>query len=158
MIGRLALHFELGATFAGSGADLVLRDGDSLTIPTMPVSVTVQGYVHSPTTVLHRDGRTVRYYLDRAGGLREEADEAQIHIVRPDGSARPLRSTGTRAIRWDRDSWRWVYGRVETPVGPGDVIMVPPAITVVSGWDVTKDIVDIVFKIALAAGTVAGIG
>jgi hypothetical protein len=35
---------------------------------------------------------------------------------------------------------------------------VPPAITVVSGWDVTKDIVDIVFKIALAAGTVAGIG
>ena len=75
-----------------------------------------------------------------------------------EASARPYRSGTGRTIRWDADAFRFVYGRVDAAVGPGDVIIVPPAVQVVSGYDLTKDLVDIAFKIALSAGVVAGIG
>ncbi|MHC5020752.1 MAG: SLBB domain-containing protein [Planctomycetota bacterium] len=156
VIGRLAVRIDDTPGFARTTRNLVLRDGDALRIPAEPASVTVQGYVYNPATVVYERARTIRFFIDRAGGLREEADETRIHVIRPDGSARP--SIGTRQLRWDAASFRWVYGRVEAQVGPGDVIIVPPAVRVVSGWDVTKDIVDILFKTALAAGTVAAIG
>jgi polysaccharide export outer membrane protein len=158
VIGRLAIRIDQTPGFARSSRNVVLRDGDVLKVPAEPASVTVQGYVYNPTTVVYERGKSIHFYIDRAGGLREESDETRIHIIRPDGSARPLRSIGTRQLRWDSASFRWVYGRVEAQVGPGDVIIVPPAVRVVSGWDVTKDIVDILFKTALAAGTVAAIG
>ncbi len=158
VVGRLAIRISGSPEFERSIADIELQDGDSLRIPAVPASVTVQGYVYSPATVIYEPGKRVSFYLDRAGGLRDDADEDAIHVVKPDGSAMPLRSREGRAMRWDWDRFRWIQGRPGPEVGPGDVIVVPPAIQTVSGYDLTRDLVDIVFKIALAAGVVAGIG
>jgi protein involved in polysaccharide export with SLBB domain len=155
--GRLAIRVETGKAFEKSAFNLELRQGDSLRIPVVPVSITLQGEVFNPGSVLFVESKRLEYYINRAGGFREGADAERLYVIKADGSARPRSAGSGWAIRWDAENFRWVRGRVGRIIERGDIIIVPPTSTVVSGYDLTKDIVDIVFKIAMATGVVVGL-
>ncbi|MHC4599405.1 MAG: SLBB domain-containing protein, partial [Planctomycetota bacterium] len=155
--GRLAIRLDRGLEFADSPHNLVLRHGDGLSIPETPVSVTVQGEVFAPGSVLHTEGKRIEYYVNQVGGMKEDADEDRMYLVKADGRAYSRSAKGAFAVRWDANNLRWVRNRLGRVVDPGDVIMVPPKRIVVSGSDLTKDVVDILYKIALSAGVLAGI-
>ena len=121
------------------------------------MSITLQGEVFNPGSVLFVEGKRLEYYINRAGGFRESADAERLYVIKADGSARPRSAGSGWAIRWDAENFRWVRGRVGRIIERGDIIIVPPTSTVVSGYDLTKDIVDIVFKIAMATGVVVGL-
>ena len=55
--------------------DVILRPGDEVIIPTQPNTVAVRGNVANEGLIKHEAGRRVDYYLDRAGGTRENTQE-----------------------------------------------------------------------------------
>jgi protein involved in polysaccharide export with SLBB domain len=60
-----------------------LVDGDSLFVPRASNMVTVMGAVVSPGLVPFQQGKTVDYYLNRAGGLGYDADRDRMVVVNP---------------------------------------------------------------------------
>ena len=58
--------------------DLTLKDGDQITIPTTPNSVSVRGNVAQEGRIKYQDGRDVEYYLERAGGVRDSTKNVYL--------------------------------------------------------------------------------
>jgi protein involved in polysaccharide export with SLBB domain len=106
-VGRMVVRLDDPAKLKGTEHDVVLVDGDALDIPEPPSSVLVIGSVRNSTSVLYQKNANLDYYLGRAGGLTQEADKKEVHIVKADGSA----VTGFANIR---------------TADPGDTIVVPP--------------------------------
>ena len=107
VVGRMVLNLDQATRLKGSENDVVLVDGDTLNVPEPPDSVLVIGAVRSSTSVKHKEGAGVDYYINRVGGYSKEADKKDAHIVKADGSA--ISSfTNIRTIE------------------PGDTVIVPP--------------------------------
>ncbi|MCS3631339.1 protein involved in polysaccharide export with SLBB domain [Salinibacter ruber] len=58
--------------------DLILRPGDEIVIPTQPNTVSVRGNVANEGLIKHEEGRRVGYYLDRAGGTRQNTQDVLL--------------------------------------------------------------------------------
>ena len=54
--------------------DVILQPGDEIVIPTQPNTVAIRGNVANEGLVKHAPGRRVDYYLERAGGIRENTE------------------------------------------------------------------------------------
>lgn len=82
-----AVPIDLPAILAAKNneGNIVLQHGDSLYIPTKPISVTVRGAVLSPGEVLYAEGESENYYIKRAGGYTFNADEDRIVISYANG-------------------------------------------------------------------------
>jgi len=106
--GRLLVNLAPQGGFKGTKYDMLIEDGDNLYVPQYPSSVQVLGGVYKPSSITYQPGRGVEYYLDKIGGLSENADKNRIYIVKANGEAR---SRFTRAMI----------------VGRGDTIVVPEA-------------------------------
>lgn len=65
-----------------------LEDGDSIHIPAYIPTVRVEGAVNAPTTVAHRPGAGIRYYVDAAGGYAQFADEDNTFVQQANGHVR----------------------------------------------------------------------
>jgi protein involved in polysaccharide export with SLBB domain len=86
--------------------DLTLLDGDQITIPVMPKTVSVIGAVVNPTTIIFNKSRDARYYINRAGGFTSHSDHRRTVLVKANGEVMPMRSV--------------------RKIGRGDIILVPP--------------------------------
>jgi protein involved in polysaccharide export with SLBB domain len=54
--------------------DVILQPGDKIIIPTQPNTVAIRGNVANEGLVKHAPGERVDYYLERAGGVREDTE------------------------------------------------------------------------------------
>jgi protein involved in polysaccharide export with SLBB domain len=107
VVGRMVVHLDTADKLKGTENDVVLLDGDTLSVPEPPQSVLVIGAVRNSTSVQYKEGAGIDYYINRVGGFSKEADQKEAHLVKADGSA--ISSfTNIRAIE------------------PGDVVVVPP--------------------------------
>ncbi|CAN5702281.1 hypothetical protein BH11ARM2_BH11ARM2_06710 [soil metagenome] len=84
-IGNLGVRMENALRRPGSSEDIVLKDGDVLTIPERPTSVTIAGAVVVPSSVVFDGGQGLDYYLQRAGGTTNDAETKSIILVRASG-------------------------------------------------------------------------
>ena len=69
----------------GSDADIVLREGDKLTVPVYNGTVKINGEVMYPNTVAYKEGKGVNYYIDLAGGFSGKAKKSRIYIIYMNG-------------------------------------------------------------------------
>jgi protein involved in polysaccharide export with SLBB domain len=153
--GRVVMRLASLDQFKGSKYDLQLERGDSLLIPETPGVVSVVGEVFNPTALLYEKDRTVDYYLRRVGGLTEEADKKQLSIIRADGSVVSIAQKDAGRIEWDSGSNQWVFGGfMNIKLDPGDTIIVPRKMDKFFWLRFTKDITQIIFQAAVAAGVV----
>ena len=70
----------------GSNYDVVLRQGDRIYIPEYTNTVKISGDVMSPNTVTYRQGKGVKYYVDKAGGWGNRAKKSRAYIVYMNGT------------------------------------------------------------------------
>jgi hypothetical protein len=70
-----------------------------------------------------------------------------------------MTQSSMRQIAWDKDGHQWSFGGnfMGLPLDPGDTIVVPRKLDKVPWIKSTKDITQIVFQIAVAAGVVFAI-
>lgn len=107
VVGRMVVRLDRPDRLKGSENDVVVVDGDTLNVPEPPESVLVIGAVRNSTSVQHKEGAGVDYYINRVGGYSKEADKKEAHIVKADGSA-IASFTNIRTVE------------------PGDTVIVPP--------------------------------
>jgi len=86
-------------------ADITLRDGDVIIVPSKLNTVFVFGQVVNPGHVTYMDGMDIDYYIARSGGTSEVSRDRKIMVIK----------AGTR---------EWVNPG-ETTLEPGDAIFVP---------------------------------
>ena len=65
----------------GSDADIVLREGDRLTVPVYNGTVKINGEVMYPNTVAYKEGKGINYYIDLAGGFSGKAKKSRTYII-----------------------------------------------------------------------------
>lgn len=111
VLGRVVIDLNSLGKFEGTDGDLVLQDGDSLSIPTIPAEVMVMGSVRNPSAIVHRKNANVKYFIDRSGGFSKSADKKEMYVLKADGSA----MVGFLKLK---------------EVGPGDAIIVPAKVKI----------------------------
>jgi polysaccharide export outer membrane protein len=152
--GRVVVRLTDLEDLRGSKYDIELEDKDTLTIPATPGVVYVVGEVFNPISLQYEKDRTVSYYLDRVGGMTKEADKKQVSVVKADGSVISMEQGNRgRLVFWDSQRKSWFFGGfMSMEMDPGDTIVVPRKMDRFFWLKSTKDLTQIVFQIAVAAG------
>ena len=101
---RVEDHFTVGIDLEkalanpGSTADIVLREGDVISIPKNNNTVTINGAVMVPNTVSYMEGKNIDYYLNQAGGYSENAKKSKKFIVYMNGQVTKVKGSGKKQI------------------------------------------------------------
>lgn len=82
----VGIDLEKALEKPGSYYDVVLRDGDKLTIPEEVTTVKISGDVMYPNVVGYVPGKKLGYYIDQAGGYGERARKNKAFIVYMNGT------------------------------------------------------------------------
>ncbi|MGH7678364.1 MAG: SLBB domain-containing protein [Gemmatimonadaceae bacterium] len=84
-VGRVAIDVPRALKNKNSPENLLLMDGDQITIPVRSNIVTIRGAVNAPNVVAYVKGRDIDYYIDQAGGSARNADYRRAFITQPNG-------------------------------------------------------------------------
>ena len=69
----------------GSYADMILREGDRLIVPQYNGTVKINGAVMYANTVAYEKGKSVKKYIDEAGGFANDAQKNKAYIIYMNG-------------------------------------------------------------------------
>ena len=69
----------------GSDADVVLRNGDVISIPLYNGTVRVMGSVMYPNSITYKEGRSLKYYIKAAGGYDNRARKSRTFVIYMNG-------------------------------------------------------------------------
>lgn len=115
--------------------DLLLQQGDVISVPERTQTVLVSGEILIPQAVVFKENAGVEDYIDQAGGFTELANDENILILRQNGSA----------VRAEN-----------AVIRPSDQIMVLPKVPS-KYLQFASEIVDITYKVAVSAGVLLGL-
>lgn len=103
----VGIDLEKAVASPGSEYDLVLREGDVLSVPKLNNTVKVNGAVMMPNTVGYLSGENANYYLDQAGGYALNAKKSKKFVIYMNGQVARIK------------------GRSKDKIEPGCEIIVP---------------------------------
>lgn len=92
--GRIGIDLAEVMRHPDSRDNIVLEDGDEITIPRYNPVVRVQGAVNAPANVTFVPGRDLYYYVGAAGGGSRTADEGRAYVTQPSGKLESVRGRG----------------------------------------------------------------
>jgi protein involved in polysaccharide export with SLBB domain len=95
----------------GTGEDLILEDGDVLTVPKQQQIVRVNGEVLFPSAVVYNNGKGFKGYVLNAGGFSPNALKGGAYVVYPNGT---VKATS-----------KFLFFNIHPRVKPGSEIYVP---------------------------------
>jgi len=138
-LGRLVLN--LYGILDGTVDDVVLKDGDQLTIPEYRQEVSVLGEVQHSSAHLFNRKLDIGDYIDLSGGVNTHADNKRIYIVKVDGSVALPGGSG-----WFR--------RKNSRIAPGDTIIVPLDVDRRRTLSLWNEASAVVYQLALGAAAI----
>ena len=94
----IAVDLEKAMKEPGSIHDLVLREGDVLSIPKPNNTVKISGEVMHPVSMAYEKGKSVKYYIKRAGGYARKAYKRHAYGIHMNGSVMKLSSRTSKHI------------------------------------------------------------
>ena len=94
----VGLDLEKALANPGGEYDLVLREGDVISVPKMNNTVKIDGAVMVPNTVAYLKGKNVSYYLDQAGGYADNAKKSRKFIIYMNGQVTQVGSRDSDKI------------------------------------------------------------
>ena len=112
LLGRVAGNFNPNNS---NNANFILYDGDKITVPTRPNTISVLGEVLNPSNFVFQEGISVREAIAFAGGEKEFANSRKIYIIKANGL---VERVNRNVFLGDSD------------LSPGDAIVVPRKIAV----------------------------
>ena len=107
----LTLKMDLGYTYPvavnldkalenpGCQEDIVLREGDRLTVPQYSNTVKITGEVSYPISMNYKKGESLKYYIKRAGGYGNRAKKKGVYVINMNGSVEEINHRSTKAIQ-----------------------------------------------------------
>ena len=82
----VGIHLDQALATPGGDEDIVLREGDRVIVPQYSGTVKISGDVMYPNTVAYRDGKSVKYYINQAGGWGNRAKKGHTYIIYMNGT------------------------------------------------------------------------
>ena len=100
VISRYTVGIDLEAALASPGGDddLVLREGDIITVPEYTNTVRVSGAVMMSNTIAYDSRKGIDYYLSQAGGYSQNAKKSKKFIVYMNGHISEVKGNGRSQI------------------------------------------------------------
>jgi protein involved in polysaccharide export with SLBB domain len=138
-VGRMVIDLpRLNSSLQGSTYDVILRDGDTLSVPRFQQQVTVIGEVQTATSHLFNPRLSRDDYINLSGGVTRRADRNKIYIVRASGSV--VASEGSR----------WFEHSAGVAIKPGDTIVVPLDTEHIPALPLWTQVTQILYNVAIA--------
>ncbi|WP_240731857.1 SLBB domain-containing protein [Geobacter sp. FeAm09] len=153
--GRVVIRLAQLEELKKSSYDLEMEGGDILEVPTRTNVVNVMGQVYNPISFVYvPESSSVESYLNKAGGATNDAEVAEMFIIKADGTVFS-RQQASFGIKWSDDAKQWTLGSfMASYLEPGDTLVVPQKLERTAWLRDIKDITTIISQIALTAGTV----
>ncbi len=82
----VGIHLDEAIANPGSDNDIVLREGDRIIVPEYNNTVKISGDVMFPNTVSYQAGKSVKYYINQAGGWGNRAKKSHTYIIYMNGT------------------------------------------------------------------------
>lgn len=135
--GKVVVDFEDLFLKNKKEEDIILKNGDIITIPEEKEYITVIGQVVNPGNIPFKENLTVDNYINLSGGFGWRALEGDVRVIRA--------NTG-----------EWIEADDVKELNPGDIIWVPEKTPPPKFWDVFTTSLQVVGQIAaVVAATVA---
>ncbi len=94
----VGIDLEAALSNPGSDADIVLREGDVISVPEYNNTVKIDGAVMMPNTVSFKKGESVKYYISQAGGYGQNAKKSKKFIIYMNGQIAEVKGSGKSQI------------------------------------------------------------
>ncbi|HMD67748.1 MAG TPA: SLBB domain-containing protein, partial [Chitinivibrionales bacterium] len=134
--GRIVIDLTNPAAYGNFN----LEDGDSVFVPKLAGIVSVIGEVFNPATFRFDNGNTrAKYYVEMAGGFKENAAQKNVYIFKANGSIVTNRNVNV----------------MEVGLAPGDVVVVPQKIEYQNNFKVFMETITAIFQIATILTAIA---
>lgn len=135
-IGRLVV--KLPKILRGDEhSDVMLENGDKLYIPPQRNTISVMGQVQLASNFTFDPSKSVEQYIDAAGGIKKQADEDRIYVIRANGAV----------MLPNRSFW---FSRNKRALQPGDTIVVPIDTDYLDGLSTMATATQILYQIGVA--------
>lgn len=95
----VAINLEAAINNPGGENDMVLRDGDILTVPQYTTTVKISGEVRHPISINWQEGKKLSHYIDHAGGYSDAANKNGVYVIYMNGSVEKISKSSKKAIQ-----------------------------------------------------------
>jgi protein involved in polysaccharide export with SLBB domain len=143
-LGRITVTADPTILAVKPELDTLLQPGDFIYLPKRPSTVSVSGEVLNPGSFQYRPELGIDDYLDMAGGLTNTAEDDEMFLILPDGSAR----TGSSSI---------LHFFGSDPIPPGSTIVIPPNPAPFNTMVFLTSLAQIFGQLAIAGASLAAI-
>lgn len=94
----VGIDLEAALKNPGGDADIVLREGDVISVPEYNNTVRINGAVMQPNVVSYKAGENVKYYIAQAGGYNQTAKKNKKYIIYMNGQIALVKGRGKNLI------------------------------------------------------------
>jgi len=113
--GRVSAEFNLETLKDDPSKDILLQEGDVITIPEFLDHIYVFGEINTEGTIRYKEGANVQYYIEKKGGLSPYSNKKNIYVLHPNGE--------TSLFKKNRNIF--MRGNKEIELYPGSIIFIP---------------------------------
>ena len=143
-IGRVTLVMNNIEKFKDSFYNIPLEDKDSIVVPKVSSTITIVGEVLNPNSFVYNPSYDIKDYIDEAGGLKDSAASNNIYVVSANGGTNRYSS--------------FLFFSKNSDISKGDTIIVPKELSTTSVIGVTKDVIDIIYKLSISFAAFSTLG
>ncbi len=111
LVDNIAINLNSILKTPGGKEDVLMEEGDVLTIPKEKMEVRISGEVLFPTRVVFENRMNLKDYISRAGGFTDNSRKARVYVLQPNGNAERTK--------------HFLFFRSYPGVTPGSEIIVP---------------------------------
>jgi hypothetical protein len=144
-MGRMVIDLKR-AVECDAEANIVLQDGDKLTIPPLLDEVTVVGEVYYPSSHLYRKSLSSEDYVALSGGATVLAREDHIFVVQANGEVVSVRG----------GDWKNPAGDVS--ITPGATVYVPLNVDRINRLEWAQSWTKVLYHLGITAASLNTVG
>ncbi|MBO6523649.1 MAG: SLBB domain-containing protein [Balneolaceae bacterium] len=111
-LSKVGINLKEALQNPNSSSNILLLEGDVITIPKKLETVQVRGEVLYPINVRYNDGNKFKHYVNSAGGYTDQANKKKAYVVYANGDV-------------DRTK-KFLFIKSYPKVRPGSVLIIPP--------------------------------
>tara|TARA_B100000780_G_scaffold185092_1_gene129950 strand:+ start:1716 stop:3455 length:1740 start_codon:yes stop_codon:yes gene_type:complete len=140
--GRIVAEFDLDVIKSNAKLDTFLQDKDRILIPYLTEQVYIQGEISTPGAIRYEPGKDIKYYINKSGGILNDADLNKIFIIHPNGESENLSSKSRLSFLSAEENKQLIY--------PGSIIYIPRSASTANGLEVASIWAPIISSVALS--------
>ena len=111
-LSKVGINLSQALSNTRSNSNILLLEGDIVTIPKRLETVQVRGEVLYPINIRYSDGHKFKNYINSAGGYTDLANKKRAYVVYANGDVDRTR--------------RFLFIKKYPEVKPGSVVIIPP--------------------------------